>query len=541
MTNKLQIFNERIQKIVSENEVVKKEQVKVAQENANMSQVLVQLKSQIQQCLLQLELSRKENDNLRQLLSAVYTAAAENAVRTQPGGAPIVVTSSSSNNKLPRTTAIARPVVSPPTVQRAALLHGSVSVPSLVPPAIAQPAKAASDASLKKESMKEEKEVKEDTMKEEKSAAATSIDVTITEDHDAASLEAPEDDKVTPEETPEITGESGANFDIGDLQFALDNLNALDFVPDVSSAPLVFECHATFDMNKSGLRKGHKKPMMLPDGTVAPLAMEDEHCCEYPLNNNPDRALFAVFDGFAGDAAAKSAKELVPKELYRLMDEAGDATDLTSVMFELFKNVDQQMKQHEDVGCTCTVVVVWSVNGKRYLQSANVGDSEAFLCRGGLAVALTEPHKVTMEKERRRIRDSKINMTAAQTRVNGVSVSRALGVHFVKDKQLGIIAEPYVSPVYELSAEDYAVVVCCDGVWDVMSGQDVFDLVFGGNRARTRDHAHPDDVGSVDDNFGALMGDAPKACASAMARRILSNAKHNPLCHDNLTVILALL
>lgn len=41
--------------------------------------------------------------------------------------------------------------------------------------------------------------------------------------------------------------------------------------------------------------------------------------------------------------------------------------------------VDQQMREFEDVGTTCTAVLVWFYEGKRYVQAANVGDSCAFL------------------------------------------------------------------------------------------------------------------------------------------------------------------
>jgi hypothetical protein len=45
-----------------------------------------------------------------------------------------------------------------------------------------------------------------------------------------------------------------------------------------------------------------------------------------------------------------------------------------------------------------------------------------------------------------------------------LAVSRALGDHFMKENQLGLISEPYVSDLIELTDEDTMLIVASDGV-----------------------------------------------------------------------------
>lgn len=145
---------------------------------------------------------------------------------------------------------------------------------------------------------------------------------------------------------------------------------------------------------------------------------------------------------------------------------------------------------------TATTVVVWKDDdGNRYLQSANVGDSTAFLVRGGKAISLGEDHKVyciachtpptiahakpTLPSERERIKAMGITLEEGQSRcegiqtcahfrsclrLNGLAVSRAFGNHFPKEMNCGMVVDPYVSPLYKLSSRDTHLIIASDGV-----------------------------------------------------------------------------
>lgn len=57
-----------------------------------------------------------------------------------------------------------------------------------------------------------------------------------------------------------------------------------------------------------------------------------------------------------------------------------------------------------------------------------------------------------------------IQILPHQTRINGLAVSRAFGDHFIKNENLGVISEPYVSECIKLEPEDDILIIASDGV-----------------------------------------------------------------------------
>lgn len=136
-----------------------------------------------------------------------------------------------------------------------------------------------------------------------------------------------------------------------------------------------------------------------------------------------------------------------------------------------------------------------SVKGGVTLYIANVGDCRAVLCRGGAAVRLSEDHKPNSREERARVEKAGgcvINCSgiwrvctsasaAGLKLVNDdslfLSTSRAFGDRKLK----GVANRDLISAVPEVTAfslrwEDLFFVVACDGVWDVLSDQQVIDI-----------------------------------------------------------------
>jgi len=118
------------------------------------------------------------------------------------------------------------------------------------------------------------------------------------------------------------------------------------------------------------------------------------------------------------------------------------------------------------------VFITKTKEGKRKLYCANCGDARAVLCRSLQAIRLSYDHKGTDEAETKRIQDA--GGFIVLNRVNGVlAVTRSLGDHTMKDY---VISDPYISE-YELTEEDSHLVLACDGLWDVISDQEVCDIV----------------------------------------------------------------
>jgi len=309
--------------------------------------------------------------------------------------------------------------------------------------------------------------------------------------------------------------------DLGDLSSlnqlttdlsALDALAGLDGLAEKASEkpaerPLVLDHYEAEDTNVAGLRRGKKKPTLTARG-VAKFQMEDAHVAVFPFNHSTTQAFFGVFDGFSGRDCAQDATHAVPKALADNIAAAGGlSADLTAIWPKVFADADEALRAHEYVGCTCTSVFVWEFEGERYVQSANCGDSNVYLFRGDKAIMLNTEHKVTSAEERKRIQAMGIEMTPGQTRVNGVAVARALGVHFIKDEGLGIVSTPSISTVYKIQPDDHFLVIASDGLWDVISGQNACEMI----------------------------RDLPSA--SAMASTLLKHAVKSSKCVDNVTVV----
>jgi len=113
----------------------------------------------------------------------------------------------------------------------------------------------------------------------------------------------------------------------------------------------------------------------------------------------------------------------------------------------------------------------------RSLVVANVGDSRAVLCRGGVALRLTVDHRASRPEEAQRIRAAG-GFVSPNQRVNGIlAVSRALGDHLLKENGHPIVtAAPHCVETL-LSPKDRFVILACDGLWDVMSDQAACDFV----------------------------------------------------------------
>lgn len=139
-------------------------------------------------------------------------------------------------------------------------------------------------------------------------------------------------------------------------------------------------------------------------------------------------------------------------------------------------------------GSTAVMLLVRKAEGDAVptLFCANVGDSRAVICRGGNKLDLSFDHKVTRPDERARIQAA--GGSIIKDRLNGVlAVSRAFGDAEHKrasgiewwNRELTadpLSAEPEVThePVHP---QDEFLVLACDGVFDVMTSQQVVNFV----------------------------------------------------------------
>uniref|UniRef100_A0A7S3ERI7 protein-serine/threonine phosphatase n=1 Tax=Haptolina ericina TaxID=156174 RepID=A0A7S3ERI7_9EUKA len=218
--------------------------------------------------------------------------------------------------------------------------------------------------------------------------------------------------------------------------------------------------------------------------------MEDDHVQILSLPQVPDCSLFGVFDGHGGDMVAHYAARHFPDVLQntKLIAPNMPHEDFVAASTKAFETalmqIDDdmlhlpQVESGQDQSGSTSVMTLMS---PRYIVCANTGDSRAVLARAGQAVTLSNDHKPYLPEEKERI--EKANGQVKFNRVNGdLAVSRALGDFVYKRCESVGAKEQAVTAFPEIIAEerheaDQFIVLACDGIWDVMSSQEVVDKV----------------------------------------------------------------
>ncbi|KAJ4953698.1 hypothetical protein NE237_030530 [Protea cynaroides] len=197
---------------------------------------------------------------------------------------------------------------------------------------------------------------------------------------------------------------------------------------------------------------------------------------------------FGVFDGHGGAQVAtfcaERIHEVVAEEWERLGNDDGWRKRWEVAFSTGFLRADNEVVAEsiatEIVGSTAIVV---AVSGCQIITS-NCGDSRAVLCRGTQTIPLTVDHKPDREDELVRIEGGGgrvINWNGA--RILGVlAMSRAIGDRYFR---------PWIIPVPEItfttrSEEDECLIVASDGLWDVMTNNEVGEVACQLLRRRRR-------------------------------------------------------
>lgn len=204
--------------------------------------------------------------------------------------------------------------------------------------------------------------------------------------------------------------------------------------------------------------------------------MEDQ----YTVAQAGDYYIAAVFDGHSGgDMSAYCSKMLTKHVGHALDKERGSTTDSAiKIVVQALNTLDagaQRDLGDSKAGTTACVVLVHP----KSIVTGNIGDSRAILGGGPRVYELSKDHKPSDASEQDRIVRSggfitPPHYTDGVHRVMGrLSLSRAIG-----DWQM----RPWVSGVPEVTLHprtrlDKFVLLATDGVWDVMTSQEVAGMI----------------------------------------------------------------
>ncbi|KAL9440728.1 hypothetical protein AB3S75_019403 [Citrus x aurantiifolia] len=187
---------------------------------------------------------------------------------------------------------------------------------------------------------------------------------------------------------------------------------------------------------------------------------------------------FGVYDGHGGSQVAKFCAQRMHEVIAEEWDQERVSSDWQrrwEVAFSSgFERTDNEVLTEaaapEMVGSTAVVVVL---SGCQIITS-NCGDSRAVLCRGTETIPLTVDQKPDRQDELERIEGAGgrvINWNGA--RVFGVlAMSRAIGDRYLR---------PCIIPLPEITFttrtdEDECLILASDGLWDVMTNEEVSEI-----------------------------------------------------------------
>jgi serine/threonine protein phosphatase PrpC len=185
----------------------------------------------------------------------------------------------------------------------------------------------------------------------------------------------------------------------------------------------------------------------------------------------------AVFDGHGGKFISKFLSKNIqnffinPKVKYPL------SKKYVNIIYNYIQNQLREKYKMNATNCgsTALLMIHYKRQDAEYINILNTGDSRCVLCRDNIGIALTKDHKPNWPEEKARIEKlgGKIYFDGDDFRIKDLSVSRAFG---------DIESEPFLTNIpdifrYKLDATDKFIVLACDGVWDVLSNQEVVNFV----------------------------------------------------------------
>ena len=200
------------------------------------------------------------------------------------------------------------------------------------------------------------------------------------------------------------------------------------------------------------------------DVGLARSGNEDSYLC--------GRTVFAVADGLGGHQGGEVASAMAVEPLAaldgRAFTDAGQAAEaLAAAVGEANRAILQRAREDRALWGMGTTVTAAAVAADRLLQLAHVGDSRAYLLRGGGPLRqLTEDHTAVAEAVGRGL------LTRAQAAVHpqrGV-VTRAVGL------DPGVRVD--TPPPLEL-AEGDQVLLCSDGLTEVVDEERIAEVLAG--------------------------------------------------------------
>ena len=244
------------------------------------------------------------------------------------------------------------------------------------------------------------------------------------------------------------------------------------------------------------------------------------------LNNDENEYVyfFGVYDGHGGKGCSFYLKDNLHKNI----------KDFSSIGIKLgIDETEENFKKEEglnengeikDSSGSCGIIAM--IKGKKCII-ANVGDSRLVIFKNGKISFTTEDHKPDSEKEKKRIEAAggKIYQTPSFFPLyqNGkqieipwrvlpgrLSVSRTFGDIEAKEEKFGgmkgvVVALPDITEI-ELNEEYNFIVIGCDGIFDVLTNEELLECIkIVLKEKKMTEYINDDDVHELCGDFAAMI------------------------------------
>jgi protein phosphatase PTC2/3 len=203
---------------------------------------------------------------------------------------------------------------------------------------------------------------------------------------------------------------------------------------------------------------------------------EDASIVVKDFNGNPQATFLGLYDGHAGDQAAKYAAVNLHRKFAENLSQFRNI-NVKTALWKSFLDIDRAIQRRYLSGGT-TALVAYLIENQLYIGWA--GDSRALVLRNGQILFATTDHKPETDSELKRIKRSgaSVERHMGIARIgNTLSVSRTLGDRNTKEIFPGaIIATPQVACL-QIDPEKDIIILGCDGVWDQLNNNEVAFII----------------------------------------------------------------
>lgn len=191
-----------------------------------------------------------------------------------------------------------------------------------------------------------------------------------------------------------------------------------------------------------------------------------------------DLGLYAVSDGHGGSYTSRFISSKIISEFEKeneLQSKKGKGKSKKEIITSIFKETKKSLKKKSfSDGSTICLCHIYSSKKSRNLITAHLGDARALIIQNdGCSRELTKDHKPFLRNEFERIHNI-FGSISNENRVDGIlAVSKTMGDNYV----FGVGHDPEINEFVIDDEKDRFLVIACDGVFDVLSNDEVARIV----------------------------------------------------------------